>query len=163
MKSRSLQLHLGILACLLAFFLVLVAIPQWVSSPSNVPLIILSPLFWPYTIAGMAGLIGILLLIEFKRTPESDEVDIEISEDRSAASLRLVGMAIIMIVTMFLLPKLGMVWTCMLAFLATAFLVKTRHPVAAFVCAIIIPLTLYVFFVHVTGVGIPQGDYVRLP
>lgn len=164
MRLKSLQLHLGIAACAIAFFLVFLAIPQWVSSPSNVPLIILSPLFWPYTIAGMSALIGILMLLQYKRIPVEDEVlDDEVYEDRPSAIIRLIGMAIIMVITMMLLPTLGMVWTCMLVFLATAFLVKTRHPITALVCAIVIPLVLYAFFVHVAGVGIPQGDFVRLP
>lgn len=163
MKSKSIQLHLGILACALALFLALIAIPIWVSSPSNVPKIILSPVFWPYTIAAMSGLIGILMLIEVKRSTNDPETDVEIYEDKNAAIMRLVGMAIIMLITMFLLPTLGMVWTCMLAFLATAFLVKTRHPITAVVCAVVIPLALYAFFVHVAGVAIPQGDFVRLP
>jgi len=31
------------------------------------------------------------------------------------------------------------------------------------VCAVLIPLVLYVFFAHIAGVAIPQGDFVRLP
>ncbi|MFK8036126.1 MAG: tripartite tricarboxylate transporter TctB family protein [Hyphomicrobiales bacterium] len=161
MTSKTIQLHLGLLACGLALFLVFVAIPFWVSSPSNVPQIVLSPLFWPYTIAGMSAAIGILLLVEFKRMPEGEVA--ETDPNQKEALIRLGGMAVIMACTMFLLPTLGMVWTCMLAFLASAFLVKTRHPIAAIVCAIVIPLVLYVFFVHVAGVAIPQGDFVRLP
>lgn len=165
MRLKSLQLHLGIAACTMAIFLVFIAIPLWVSSPSNVPLIILSPLFWPYTIAAMTLLIGILMLIQYKRVNVQDDVidDDEVTENRSAAFIRLICMAIIMIITMVLLPTLGMVWTCMLVFLATAFLVQTRHPITAVICAILIPLMLYAFFVHVAGVGIPQGDFVRLP
>jgi hypothetical protein len=169
MRLKSLQLHLGIAACAVSIFLVLFAIPQWVSSPSNVPLIILSPLFWPYTISGMSALIGILMLIQYKRMPNEDsstnneQFDEEAIVDRSAAFMRLIGMGIIMVITMMLLPTFGMVWTTMLVFLATAFLVKTRHPITAFICAIIIPLLLYAFFAHVAGVGIPQGDFVRLP
>lgn len=163
MTLRSLQLHLGILACLVALFLTLIAIPQWVSSPSNVQFIILSPLFWPYTLAGLTGLTGILLLVNWKRAPENGELANEMSEDSRAAVIRLFAMALIMIVSMYLLPRLGMVWTCMLVFLSTAFLVRTRHPIAAVVCAVIVPLTLYAFFAHVAGVGIPQGDFVRLP
>jgi len=51
----------------------------------------------------------------------------------------------------------------MLAFLATAFLVRTSHPKTAVICALCVPLVLYVFFAHVATVAIPQGNFVRLP
>ena len=76
---------------------------------------------------------------------------------------RLAIMAVVMVIYMFGLPRLGMVWTSMLAFLATAFLVRTSHPKTAVICALCVPLVLYVFFAHVATVAIPQGNFVRLP
>ena len=77
--------------------------------------------------------------------------------------LRLAALAVIMIITMYALPRLGMVWTTMLVFITTATLFRTRHPLIALLCAVLIPLLLYLFFAHVAGVGIPQGNYIRLP
>jgi len=95
---------------------------------------------------------------------ESTPAEKETSTDNNFAGwMRLEGLALIMILTMFALPRLGMVWTAMIVFVATAFLFKTRHPVIAIVCAVIIPLLLYLFFAHVAGIAIPQGNYVRLP
>jgi len=56
-----------------------------------------------------------------------------------------------------------MVWTAMIVFLLTAFLFRTRHPITALICAVVIPLALYLFFAKVAGVAIPQGIFVRLP
>lgn len=163
MTQRQVQLRLGIGAIVAAVFLALYAIPGWVSSPSNVGNVVLSPLFWPYTLAGFTGLAGLGLVFAGARLPvESMPVDDPI-KDPTAAWLRLVGMAVIMVLTMFLLPRLGMVLTSMLVFIATAFLVRTRHPVTALICAIVIPLVLYAFFAHVAGVAIPQGEFLRLP
>ena len=163
MTNRSVQLQLGFGACIAAIFLVFVAIPEWVASPSNVRNIVLSPLFWPYSLAGLTALVGLgLIAAGLSDTGEQTPLD-EPSEDAPMAWLRLLGMAVIMAGTMFLLPRLGMVWTCMLAFAASAFLVRTRHPVAALVCAVVVPLALYAFFAHVAGVAIPQGNIVRLP
>ena len=163
MTNRSVQLQLGFGACIAAIFLIFVAIPEWVASPSNVRNIILSPLFWPYSLAGLTALVGLgLIAAGLSDTGEQTPLD-EPSEDAPMAWLRLLGMAVIMAGTMFLLPRLGMVWTCMLAFAASAFLVRTRHPVAALVCAVVVPLALYAFFAHVAGVAIPQGNIVRLP
>ncbi|MDW3225406.1 MAG: tripartite tricarboxylate transporter TctB family protein [Paracoccaceae bacterium] len=163
MTPRQLQLRLGLGAIMAAAFLTLYAIPTWISSPSNVRNIVLSPLFWPYALAGFTGLAGLGLVLSGVRTPAEDAPVNDPIEDPLAAWMRLLGMALIMVLTMFLLPRLGMVLTSMLVFVATAFLVRTRHPITALVCAVIIPLVLYAFFAHVAGVAIPQGDFLRLP
>lgn len=165
MSQKSLHVRLGIVVSLLALFLVSYAIPSFVFSPSNVGNIILSPLFWPYVLAGLTGIVGLSLLanafLSAEDTPFEDEETAQ--ADGSAPWLRLGALALIMVLVMVALPRLGMVWTAMLAFAACAFLFRTRHPIAAVVCAVIIPLLLYAFFAHVAGVAIPQGDFVRLP
>lgn len=164
MSTRSLHFRIGLGACAAAAFLVLVAIPQWVSSPSNVNNIVLSPTFWPYVLAGMTALVGLGLIAGSLRAKSGEEDAGALPETGNpAAWMRLVSLAVIMALTMFAMPRLGMVWTAMLAFLATAFLFRTRHPVVAVICAILIPLLLYAFFAHVAGVAIPQGEFVRLP
>ena len=163
MHDRTIQLQLGIGAIAAAAFLVLVAIPLWVSSPSNVPNIILSPLFWPWALAGLTGLIGLGLLLIALRDPAPAEPEASDVDDRTSAWRRLASIAVVMGVTMLLMPRLGMVWTSMLVFAATAFLVRTNHPKIVAVSAVLVPLVLYAFFAHVAGVAIPQGDFVRLP
>ncbi|MCG8445976.1 MAG: tripartite tricarboxylate transporter TctB family protein [Hyphomicrobiales bacterium] len=163
MNSRAAQFQLGIGACIASVFLALVAIPGWVSTPSNVPNVILSPLFWPYTLAGLTGLTGLGIIVSTLRGGNNAAAAAEPAEKTQAAWLRLAAMAVIMAATMYALPRLGMVWTCMLVFTATAFLIKTRHPRLALVCAVAVPLVLYAFFAHIAGVAVPQGDFVRLP
>ena len=160
---RQIQIRLGLCALALAALLILVGIPGWISTPSNVRNIVLSPLCWPYVLAGLTGIIGLALLADGLRTPRpADPIPAEI-EDPLRGYLRLAAMAAIMIMTMLLLPLLGMVWTSMAVFVATAFLMRTRHPLTAMACAILVPLVLYAFFAHVAGVAIPQGEFVRLP
>ncbi|MFK7858399.1 MAG: tripartite tricarboxylate transporter TctB family protein [Granulosicoccus sp.] len=162
MTPKSVQLHLGAIACLISLFLIFIGIPNGVSSPSNVPNIVLAPTFWPYVLASFTGLTGLgLLFAGWRHTGTDTSVD---EPDNDAHGwLRLAALVLIMVITMFALPRLGMVWTTMLVFFVTALLFRTRHPRTALVCAIVIPLCLYVFFAHVAGVGIPQGDFVRLP
>jgi len=167
-NSRAVQFQLGIAACVLSIFLIFIGIPNGVSSPSNVNNIVLSPAFWPYVLSAITGLIGLGLLFGARRTGSIGQANPgEQADTRDAPGmtgwLRLLALAAIMIITMFLLPRLGMVWTTMLLFLFTTFLFRTRHPRTAVVCAILIPLGLYLFFAHVAGVGIPQGNYIRLP
>ena len=162
MTSKSVQIHLGVAACLVSLFLIIIGIPKAVSSPSNVQNIVLAPTFWPYVLASLTGLTGLGLLFAGWRQSSASAFDDEAVND-DWRWLRLAGLAAIMIVTMFALPRLGMVWTSMLVFLVTALLYRTRHPRTALVCAVLIPLMLYMFFAHVAGVGIPQGNFLRLP
>ncbi|APX88432.1 hypothetical protein BV394_00705 [Brevirhabdus pacifica] len=160
MQNIHRQTIIGGVAILLALFLVFVAIPNWVYAPSNVRKLVLSPLFWPYALALLTLLVGLGLVFTGMRSDERLEPD---PAEMPGGFFRLAIMAVIMVIYMAGLPRLGMVWTSMLAFAATAFLVRTRHPKTALICAIVIPLLLYAFFAHVAGVAIPQGLLVRLP
>ncbi|WP_339761568.1 tripartite tricarboxylate transporter TctB family protein [uncultured Hoeflea sp.] len=163
MHDRTIQLQLGIGAVVAAALLLLVAIPVWVSSPSNVPNIILSPLFWPWALAGLTGVTGFGMILTAIREPALAEPVISDVDDKPKAWGRLASIAAVMIVTMLIMPRIGMVWTSMLVFAVTAFLVRTSHPKTALISAVLVPLVLYAFFAHVAGVAIPQGDFVRLP
>lgn len=163
MSHRDLQVRLGVAACVAALFLVFFAIPHWVSSPSNVRNVVLSPLFWPYVIGGLTGLVGLGLVIAgHVATGDAGPVNAPLDDPR-AGLVRLASMAVMMIVIVWATPRLGMVWTSMLAFAAMAFLVRTRHPRIALICAVLVPLVLYAFFAHVASIAIPQGNFVRLP
>ncbi|WGH77306.1 tripartite tricarboxylate transporter TctB family protein [Jannaschia ovalis] len=162
MPERRLHLQLGIGAVLVAALLLFWAIPTWVSSPSNVRNIVLSPLFWPNTLAALTALIGLSLIATALRLPRAEKAASDV-HDRPQAVARLVGAAVVMVVTFWALPRLGLVWTAMLAFAALAFLVKTRHPGWALGSAVLVPLLLYLFFAKVAGVAIPQGEFIRLP
>ena len=163
MDERSMQLRLGLGASAAALFFVLVAIPNWVSAPSNVSNVVLSPLFWPYTVSILTGIAGLGLIASGLRMTSSGKPMNEPADNPMNTVLRMIGTAAIMLVSMQLIGSLGMVWTSMLVFLAMAFLVRTRHPKVAIICAVILPLVLYTFFAHVAGVAIPQGSLVRLP
>ncbi len=156
--------RLGLVSLALAAVLCLAAIPAFVSSPSNVRNIVLSPTFWPYVLSGLLALTGVILVFtRYTEAGETADGAADSAEPVPGAGLRLAGIAAVMILTVLLLPRLGMVWTSMLAFAASAFLYRTRHPVTALVCAVLVPLGLYAFFAHVAGVAIPQGQFVRLP
>jgi hypothetical protein len=63
----------------------------------------------------------------------------------------------------YALPYLGLVLTTMLVIVALGLLVKTQHPKTVIICAVLVPLILYVFFAHIAGVAVPQGNFLRLP
>ncbi len=163
MEDRNIQIQLGAGAIVASVFLIVVAIPVWVSSPSNVPNIILSPLFWPNVLAAITALIGAGMIVTSIARRGPDTSSDAAAADRQGAFKRLAIMAVIMAVCMLVMPLVGLVWTAMATFVATGFLVKTTHPRTVVVCAVLVPLFLYVFFAHVAGVAIPQGEFVRLP
>lgn len=141
-------------------FLALVAIPNWVSAPDKVPHIVLSPLFWPYTIAGLLVLSGVGLVLSGRYSDEIFNAD----ETRIPGAMkRILIFAAIAIAYVRLIPLMGMVWASILAFGATVSLLRPGHPRLAIICAVLFPLILYVFFAHIAGVAVPQGKFVRLP
>jgi len=159
--SRTSHLQIGIAAILFSAFLFFVGIPYGVTSPANVQNVVLSPVFWPYILAGLLGFGGLLLILASRTL--TDGAYSRFLGDVPGALRRLVLMAVAMAAYVLATPALGMVWTSMAAFLATAFLVKTNHRKSAVAAAIFVPLLLYGFFAHVAGVAVPQGDFVRLP
>lgn len=155
------EFQVGIAAIAMAAFLLLVGIPYGVAKPSNIRNLVLSPTFWPQILAGLLALGGIGLLFS-ARSSERRDVERSLLDVPGGLS-RLASVAILMGVYFWFIPLLGMVWASMLAFGGVAVLVQTRHPVAAAIAAITIPLLLYAFFAHVAGIAVPQGELVRLP
>jgi putative tricarboxylic transport membrane protein len=163
MNVRSNQMKLGIGAVVAAVFLLTVAIPFWVSSPANVPNIVLAPTFWPQILAAVTGVTGVGLMVFSSRRRAVTSTSGPEAEEKGAAIFRMIGLAAIMGLALLAMPRLGLVWTAMLVFASLAFLVRTRHPGTVLICAVAVPLILYGFFAHVAGVAIPQGHFVRLP
>lgn len=161
MTERAMQFRLGLAAVIASAGLYFIGIPYWVSAPANVPNIVLSPLFWPQVLTALTGLSGLgLLAFASRGNPEPVESDVP---DRRSAYLRLAAMGLVMVGIMYGLPRLGMVWTCALGFVATAFVVRAGRLGIVLAAAVLVPLALYFFFAHVAGVAIPQGNFVSLP
>ena len=76
---------------------------------------------------------------------------------------RIALLAVLMAVYVLAIPFLGLVWASMISFVSLAILIKTSHPKTALISAVVMPLVLYIFFAHVAGMAIPQGEFLRLP
>lgn len=150
----------GLVSLILSLLLFFVAIPYGVTSPSNVTNIVLSPVFWPEVLSILLGLTGIGLMFSAKTAIKYDVTEYLATE---GCYKRFALLAVLMCAYIVAIPKLGLVWTSMIAFVALAVLIKSSHPRAAVITAVIIPLVLYLFFAHVAGMAIPQGDFLRLP
>ena len=159
--SRTAHRHIGVAAIIFAAFLFVVGIPFGVTSPSNVRNIVLSPLFWPQIVAGLLGLGGLGLLVMSRSL--DDAIHEPAFGGKEGGLLRLALMVVLSVAYVLAIPLVGMVWASMVAFVLLALLIKTHHPRAAVIAAIVIPLVLYAFFAHVAGVAVPQGEFIRLP
>ncbi|MDC0360229.1 tripartite tricarboxylate transporter TctB family protein [Alphaproteobacteria bacterium] len=149
-------------------FILFVAIPYAVTSPSNVQKVVLAPTFWP-TIIGwiIIGLGAILMAMRFLVPADWSSDDADAGADDGpplpGGWLRLATAGALMVALVYVTPILGLVWTAMLCFVALSLLVKSSRPVVSLIVAIALPLALYVFFHHAAGVAVPQGEFIRLP
>lgn len=136
-------------------------IPNWVVTPENVRKIVLSPDFWPYIVAALLGLGGVLMLIQYyfiSRFTDSNE-----DNSVPGGNIRITLIAILMAVYYMALPHIGMILSSILAYGAFMAIIGLPRKVAAAIIAIALPLLLFVFFDHIAGVPIPQPDFLRLP
>lgn len=161
-----LRLHssiwLGAGMLVFALFLIEFLIPTWVISPSNVRKIVLSPDFWPYIVAALLGLGGIVLLIQYYFVTRPQKIPEE-HEDVTGGNMRIALVAVLMAVYYVLLTSLGMVLASVLAYVAFMVVIGLPRKIAAAIIAVALPLLLYGFFDHLAGVPIPQPDFFRLP
>jgi hypothetical protein len=163
MLSRRDETLIGLGVMALAIFILAYMIPNWIVVPRNVRLIFLSPMFWPNILGWVLLVLGGLLTLRAllgTAPPEGQADSLAISR---AEGLRLVVMTAMLVVIFFAIPVLGMVWTSMLAFVATVLLTGGKRMGLGVLVAVVLPLALYFFFSKVAGVSIPQGVFVRLP
>ena len=157
----------GFVALLLSLLLIFVAIPFGITSPSNISKIVLSPVFWPQVLSVLLGITGIALMVSANGAKVNGVDDNDDNEDLKESTAggfkRLFLMGILMSAYVTAIPKLGLVWTSMIAFVALSVLIKSSRPLTAIITAIVIPLILYLFFAHIAGMSIPQGEFLRLP
>ncbi len=169
MKFNDTDVLLGLGVIAFGVLLLTFAIPHYITSPSNVRALVLSPTFWPIIVAGIIVFMGALLAatrmfgIGVTDPENAGELPSAEFDGGNFAWLRLVAVAGLMVGLVFAIPILGMVLATAIAFLAFAFIVRAPKPILILVSAIVIPLVLYWFFNHIAGVSVPQGRFFVLP
>ena len=150
----------GIVSLLIAIFLFFIGIPYGVTSPSNISNIFLSPTFWPEILSVVLAITGISLLFFTKTAAQPRPV--RRTAPRGGYQ-RMLMLTILIVLYIAAIPRVGLVWSSIVAFLALSILIHSTNRIAAAVTAIFVPILLYAFFAHVAGISIPQGEFVRLP
>lgn len=159
---------LGIGSILFGVMLLVYAIPEFISAPSNVRKLVLSPLLWPTIVAWLiiilgGGLIASRFLSYREGSEQVDPSLVESREDRLFGWVRLGASALIMIGLIVTMPYLGMVLASGLAFILFSVVITAPRPILSLIVAVALPVVLYFFFAHVAGVSVPQGRFLTLP
>ncbi len=163
MLSRRDEFLTGLCVMALGALVLWWIIPTYITTPRRVPILALSPAFWPRIIAWTISGCGLILVLRAALAPAPpDAVADDLSVSRPEG-LRLLALGAILIGIFFALPVVGMVWVCMIAYALMVLLSGSKNLGWGMIIAILLPLLLYLFFTKVAGVAIPQGQIVRLP
>ena len=98
------SIWLGAGMLLFALLLVEFLIPTWVITPGNVRKIVLSPDFWPYIVAALLGIGGVVLLLQYYFVTRPLKIPEE-HEDVPGGNMRIVLVAVLMAIYYLLLPE----------------------------------------------------------
>jgi hypothetical protein len=163
MLSRRDEMFIGLGVMLLAAMTLWWLIPNYIVIPRRVPNPALSPAFWPTIIGWVMLACGLALAVHAYFAPSPPAETTEKLLPNQTEALRILATVGILVATYLALPVLGMVWTCMLVYVALVLLTGGQKIGWGVVIAILLPLILYAFFAKIAGVAIPQGQIVRLP
>jgi hypothetical protein len=163
MLSRRDELLIGLGVMALAVLTLWWLIPVYITSPRRVPMLALSPAFWPTIIGWVMLACGAALAIRAAIAPPPPAEMADNLIPTRPEALRLLAVGVILVASYLALPILGMVWTCMISYMALVLLTGGQKLGWGLIVAILLPLILYAFFVKIAGVAIPQGQIVRLP
>jgi putative tricarboxylic transport membrane protein len=168
MNLMNKDVWLGIGTIAFGLLLLAVGIPYFVSSPSNVPALVLAPTFWPTIVGYMIVVLGAALVATraFDSTDAGLDATSRVTETQDELIYgwgRLLAMAILMVALVITIPILGMVLASAITFALFALIVVTPRPLTSIIVAVVLPLVLYAFFSHVAGVSVPQGRFLTLP
>lgn len=176
-KARQ-ELYTGIGVVVIAVLAYLVAIPAGIVVPDDIEIRALSPDFWPLIVVAVLGLAGISLifqglagmgLLQRKQATSGAGQAGAASKDEGNDALPLAKAAprvAIFILCLFLIyfaiSLIGMVATTIPALLFLAWFAGERRWKIIVPLAILLPVVLYIFFVYVANVPIPNGIFENL-
>ncbi|WP_037313525.1 tripartite tricarboxylate transporter TctB family protein [Ruegeria halocynthiae] len=142
-------------------------IPSGVIVPGSVQISALSPDFWPYTIAWGVVISSAFLLLEtfMLKVPEGDEdatEDAEYKLETLPSTLRIVILIFALFLFYFALTTVGIVAGSIVLMPTMMLYFGERKWKYIVPLSILIPIGLYLFFLHVAGIPMPLGIFETL-
>jgi len=162
MSSNRLTGIFFLLFGVLSYF---VLVPKGIVVPKNIGHITTSPAFWPSIISIIIGLMGVLLMLPEKITSSVDEDSSDDDEKRTPWKTRIPRLLVVLALLFafyYSIESLGMVVPAMLLiFILMVYSGYRRWGLIVFLSALV-PIILYIFFVHVANIPIPLGIFETL-
>ena len=167
MKTIYREAALGGGFVILALVVIFVVIPAGITMPGRLENRALAPNFWPLIIMGVLGLSGAILLLQAltSKKLENDSADSEgvqdAEKDRPMPQMifRVGTVFGVLFVFYFAISLAGIVLPSMLAVAFLTWFAGERRWKIIVPLAILLPILLYYFFVHVAQITMPLGVF----
>lgn len=164
------EIFIGLLMLALAALGWFAVIPAGIDLPRNIKIQALSPDFWPRIVMGLLAAAGAAIAIQgFFESREPDraaEADIEDAADDEVAehapamlTLRVVLALAALFVFYAGIEHLGIVACSMAIIVVFTYALGQRQWKFILPLAVLLPLVLYFFFVHVASIPMPLGVF----
>lgn len=168
--NRPKDLITAILFIALGSGTVFLLIPNGVIVPSSVQIPALSPDFWPYTIAWGVVVSSAFLLLEalLLKVPgdgsddEDSAAEAQYKLDTLPGTLRMVVLILALFLFYFALTHLGVVVSSIVLIPTMMLYFGERNWKYILPLSLLIPVGLYLFFLHVAGIPMPLGLFEAL-
>lgn len=167
MSNRLKDLITALIFVALGLVAVFGLIPSGVVVPGSVSIPALSPDFWPYAIAWGVILSSALLLLEVStlKVPSGEEDDTAEAQYQLAtlpAFLRTVVMIFALFLFYFVLTHLGIVASSIVLMPTMMLFFGEKNWKYILPLSVLLPIVLYLFFLHVAGIPMPLGIFENL-
>ena len=133
-----------------------VLIPAGIVSPSDVPALALAPEFWPFVIASVFTLMGILMTIAPGATDRETMTELQLIPKRI---VRLTGFLAVLFGYYFVVPYLGMVIPAIAVIFGLCWFTGERRWMLLVLISLLVPIVLTLFFLFVANIPIPLGIF----
>jgi putative tricarboxylic transport membrane protein len=165
---RSKTFWVGAVSTALGGLLHFWLIPNFISVPENMARAVLSPAFWPEILSALVIVSGLIILLQdslssVSNSSPEDGGPSTVSEEVSTSWTRLVAFCFAMVIYVGSINYLGMPISSVIMLIVSFQLLGEKRYGPSLVISAGLPILLFMFFFHVAGVSIPQGEWISLP
>jgi putative tricarboxylic transport membrane protein len=165
---RSKTFWVGAVSTALGGLLHFWLIPNFISVPENMARAVLSPAFWPEILSALVTISGLIILLQgslssVSNSSPEDGGPSTVSEEVSTSWTRLVAFCFAMVIYVGSINYLGMPISSVIMLIVSFQLLGEKRYGPSLVISAGLPILLFMFFFHVAGVSIPQGEWISLP
>jgi putative tricarboxylic transport membrane protein len=165
---RSKTFWVGVVSTALGGLLHFWLVPSFITVPENMARAVLSPAFWPEILSALVIITGLVILFQgsslsVPNPSAEDGGPSTASEDVSTSWTRLLAFCFAMVIYVGSINYLGMPISSVIMLIVSFKLLGEKRYGTSLVISAGLPILLFMFFFHVAGVSIPQGEWISLP